>query len=49
MGLINKALLHPKQFNIEDLKLQFEEEDRETRAKQNEWNELKAKLAAAKR
>lgn len=27
--LVNKALLYPKEFNIEELKSQFEEEDEE--------------------
>lgn len=49
MALVNKALLHPKQFNIEMLKMQFEEEDRETLAKQEEWKEAKQKMIAEKK
>lgn len=49
MALINKALLHPKQFNIEMLKEQFEEEDREIRAKNEEYKEAKQKLMAEKK
>lgn len=49
MALVNKALLHPKQFNIEELQLQFEKEDREIQAKQLEWNDLKQKIAIEKK
>lgn len=49
MALINKALLHPKQFNIEMLKVQFEEEDREIQAKNEEYKEAKQKLMAEKK
>lgn len=40
MALINKALLHPKEFNIEELKLQFDKEDRDMEAKKQEWADL---------
>lgn len=49
MALVNKALLHPKQFNIEMLKEQFEEEDRQTLAKQEEWKEAKQRMMAEKK
>lgn len=45
MALINKALLHPKEFNVEELKLQFEEEDRDKEAQKAEWAELAQKIS----
>lgn len=49
MALINKALLHPKEFNIEELKLQFDEEDRDLEAKKQEWTELSQSLSSERK
>lgn len=49
MALINKALLHPKEFNVEELKLQFDKEDQEIEAKKAEWDGLRKKLAQEKK
>lgn len=50
MGLINKALLHPKLFNIDDLKTELEkEEEEETERRKAEWQELKAKQKKTKK
>lgn len=49
MALINKALRHPKEFNVEELKLQFDKEDEEFEAKKAEWDALKKKLAREKK
>lgn len=45
MALINKALLHPKEFNIEELQLQFDKEERDKEAKKAEWSELSQKIS----
>lgn len=45
MALINKALLHPKEFNIEELQLQFDKEDRDKEAKKAEWADLTQKMS----
>lgn len=45
MALINKALLHPKEFNIEELKFQFEKEDEEIELKKQEWAALRKRMA----
>lgn len=50
LSLINKALLHPKQFNIDELKIELErEEEEEAARKKAEWQELRAKEAKVKR
>lgn len=49
MALVNKALLHPKEFNIEELKIQFDKEDQEIEAKKAEWVELKKQIASEKK
>lgn len=49
MALINKALMHPKEFNIEVLKSQFEQEDRDFLVKQEQWKEAKQKMLAEKK
>ncbi|XP_016998538.2 transcription factor TFIIIB component B'' homolog [Drosophila takahashii] len=38
--LINKALLYPKAFNIQELKDQLEEEDREREENDRQWKEI---------
>ncbi|XP_017030038.1 transcription factor TFIIIB component B'' homolog [Drosophila kikkawai] len=38
--LINKALLYPKAFNIQELKDQLEEEDREREENERQWKEI---------
>ncbi|XP_017076083.2 transcription factor TFIIIB component B'' homolog [Drosophila eugracilis] len=38
--LINKALLYPKAFNIQELKDQLEEEDREREENDRQWREI---------
>jgi len=38
--LINKALLYPKAFNIQELKDQLEEEDREREENDRKWREI---------
>lgn len=46
LSLINKALLHPKQFNIDDLKIELErEEEADEVRKKLEWQQLKDKQA----
>lgn len=45
MALINKALLHPKEFNVDELKLQFDKEDEEIELKKQEWAEIRRKMA----
>lgn len=45
MALINKALLHPKEFNVEELMLQFEKEDRDKETKKAEWADLAQKMS----
>lgn len=49
LGLINKALLHPKEFNIDELKVDLEREEKELEQKKREWEELKQKHAKEKR
>lgn len=49
LSLINKALLHPKQFNIDDLKIELEHEEEEEIRKKTEWQELKEKQAKVKK
>lgn len=44
MALINKALLHPKEFNVEELKLQFDKEDEEIELKKQEWAALRKRM-----
>lgn len=44
MALINKALLHPKEFNVDELRLQFEQEDRD-KAKKVVWADLSQKMS----
>lgn len=46
MALINKALLHPKEFNIEELKFQFAKEDEEIEMKKQQWAEVRKQAAA---
>lgn len=41
MALINKALLHPKEFNVDELKLQFDKEDEEIELKRQEWADVR--------
>lgn len=45
MALINKALLHPKEFNVDELMEQFEKEDRDKEAKKAEWADLAQKMS----
>lgn len=45
MALINKALLHPKEFNVDELKLQFDKEDEEIELKKQEWAEIRKKMS----
>lgn len=49
MALINKALLHPKEFNVDELKLQFDKEDEEIEQKKQEWAEVRKRLASERR
>lgn len=49
LALINKALLHPKEFNIDELKVDLEREEKELEQKKREWEELKQKHAKEKR
>lgn len=49
MALINKALLHPKEFNVDELKLQFDKEDEEIEQKKQEWAEVRKKMATERR
>ncbi|XP_055309804.1 uncharacterized protein LOC129573372 [Sitodiplosis mosellana] len=49
MALINKALLHPKEFNVDELKLQFDKEDEEIEQKKQEWAEVRKKMANERR
>lgn len=49
MALINKALLHPKEFNVDELKLQFDKEDEEIELKKQEWAEVRKKMATERR
>lgn len=49
MALINKALLHPKEFNVDELKLQFDKEDEEIEQKKQEWTEVRKKMATERR
>lgn len=49
MALINKALLHPKEFNVDELKLQFDKEDEEIEQKKQEWAEVRRKMANERR
>lgn len=49
MALINKALLHPKEFNVDELKLQFDKEDEEIEQKKKEWVEIRKRLASERR
>lgn len=49
MALINKALLHPKEFNVDELKLQFDKEDEEIELKKQEWDEVRKKMATERR
>lgn len=49
LNLINKALLHPKEFNIDELKVDLEREEKELEQKKREWEELKQKHAKEKR
>lgn len=44
MALINKALLHPKEFNVDELKLQFDKEDEEIELKKQEWAHIRKKM-----
>lgn len=44
MALINKALLHPKEFNVDELKLQFDKEDEEIELKRQEWADVRKKM-----
>ncbi|XP_068150523.1 uncharacterized protein Bdp1 [Drosophila tropicalis] len=43
--LINKALLYPKAFNIQELKEQLEQEDRDRKEKDRQWQEIIATQA----
>lgn len=47
--LINKALLHPKMFNIDELKRDFKEEEAELERERAKWEETKKKTAALKK
>ncbi|XP_036320967.1 transcription factor TFIIIB component B'' homolog [Rhagoletis pomonella] len=47
LALINKALLYPKLFNIDDLKAQLETEEREREEALQRWKEIHAKEAKA--
>lgn len=49
MALINKALLHPKEFNVDELKLQFDKEDEEIELKKQEWAEVRKKMQTERR
>lgn len=49
MALINKALLHPKEFNVDELKLQFDKEDEEIEQKKQEWAEVRKRMATERR
>lgn len=49
MALINKALLHPKEFNVEELKCQFAKEDEEIEMKKQQWAELRKQAASEKK
>ncbi|XP_055903737.1 transcription factor TFIIIB component B'' homolog [Eupeodes corollae] len=49
LNLINKALLYPGTFNIEDLKEQLDAEDRERLEQERLWKEIKAKEAKKKK
>lgn len=42
LKLINKALLFPKEFNIEELKQQFQEEDEEIERQREQERQIKA-------
>lgn len=48
-ALINKALLHPNQFNIDELKQDFEREKVETERLRVEGEERRANAAAQQR
>lgn len=45
LNLVNKALLYPGTFNIEDLKEQLDMEDRERQEQERQWKEIKSKEA----
>lgn len=49
MALINKALLHPKEFNVEELKFQFDKEDEEIETKKQEWTELRKRIVSERK
>lgn len=49
MALINKALLHPKEFNVEELKFQFDKEDEEIETKKQEWTELRKRIVTERK
>ncbi|XP_031620077.1 uncharacterized protein LOC116338763 [Contarinia nasturtii] len=49
MALINKALMHPKEFNVDELKLQFDKEDYEIEQKKQEWAELRKKMTTERK
>lgn len=44
LKLVNKALLYPKEFNIEELRQQFEEEDEEIERQREQERQVKAEL-----
>lgn len=49
MSLINKALLHPKEFNVDELKFQFDKEDEEIELKKQEWAALRKRMASERK
>lgn len=48
-ALINKALLHPKLFNIDDLKRDFEEEEAEQERERAKYEENRKQQAVLKK
>lgn len=49
LDLVNKALMHPKQFNIDELRGEFETEEKELERLKEEWKELKVNRAKEKK